>query len=355
MKIKNWHAGALAAAVLLGGSIVGVSQASAEETPPTIPTTPSVATDMGKIIDGVRSFDLTAAPVTQQISNFPIKTATVWGFNGGTPGPTLVAYEGEQIKITLHNELPPGNPTTIHTHGLHQPNQFDGVAGISQPDPIPVGGSFTYGPETPLHAGTFSYHSHTDGAVQDLRGLEGLILILPKKEPANQRVDVDVAMTLQQFFPPSEGALVDPFPPGTGSFAFHTINGKTGDAAGAPIEIKKGDKVRIRIYNGSQQTHSMHLHGHDEVLVSKNGHPVPRNALTEETTQPITPGDFFEIEFRADNPGNWIFHCHFPHHTTNKMLAGYNGAPVGMLRIFHYQGYAPVPPGYFAYSGKDGA
>jgi hypothetical protein len=143
-------------------------------------------------------------------------------------------------------------------------------------------------------------------------------------------------MTLQIFGWEKEGSLVQPF--GTGvakGLPFDTINGKTGDASGGPITIKQGDRVRIRIYNASQQTHAMHLHGHDEVVVSKNGHAVPQ---VRETTQTVNPGDFYELEFTANNPGNWIFHCHFPHHTANGISSGYNGAPVGMTRIFHYQG-----------------
>lgn len=77
----------------------------------------------------------------------------------------------------------------------------------------------------------------------------------------------------------------------------------------------------------------MHLHRHDEVAVSKNGHAIPQ---TFETTQNVSPGDFYDIEFTANNPGNWIFHCHFPHHSSNAMKAGFNGAPVGMNRIFRY-------------------
>ncbi len=93
----------------------------------------------------------------------------------------------------------------------------------------------------------------------------------------------------------------------------------------------------------------MHLHGHDEILVAKNGHAVPS---VRETTQDVAPGDFFDIEFTANNPGNWIFHYHVPHHTANKMMPGYNGAPVGMTRVFHYEGYQSVPPQYFRFQGK---
>lgn len=93
----------------------------------------------------------------------------------------------------------------------------------------------------------------------------------------------------------------------------------------------------------------MHLHGADLTLTSKNGHPVPN---VTETTQNVAPGDFFELQFTFDKPGNWIFHCHVPHHTSNAMKDGYLGAPVGMTRIFSTEGYQPaVAPEYFQYQG----
>ncbi len=326
---------------------------------PTIPTTPSVPTDFG-MIEGCRDaqplsaptpadqgctrvFRLTAEQFTQQIADFPVKTAMVWGYNGSTPGPTLVSYAGERVQFVVTNNLP--EPTTLHPHGLHQPNADDGVPAISQPTPIMPGQTYSYPPFTPGHIGTFAYHSHFSSAVQEMRGLDGMWAVLPRAEHQSVHVDHDFVMSLQEFFFTTEGELVKPFPPMTGDFDFFTINGKTGDASGGPITIEKGERIRIRLYNASQEDHSMHLHGQDEVLVSKNGHA---NSAVRETTEDIGPGNFSEIIFNADNPGNWVFHCHFPHHTANMKTAGYEGAPVGMLRVFHFAGSPEVPAQYFS-------
>ncbi|MBX9578818.1 MAG: multicopper oxidase domain-containing protein [Gemmataceae bacterium] len=298
----------------------------------------------GTLVGNTRSFELTASQFTQQIANFPIKTAQVWGYNNSTPGPTLIANEGEAVRVTITNRLP--EPTTIHFHGMHQPNEDDGVAGISQPNPIQPGETFTY-EFTPGHAGTFAYHSHTKSAVQELRGLDGFFIIQPRDVPAEQRVDRDFAMTLQQFTPPGEGALVNPFPPG-GEFPFSTINGKTGEASGGPITVNVGDRIRIRLYNASNLSHAMHLHGADITEVARNGHPSPP---VTETTVNVAPGEFVDVEFTFDQPGNWIFHCHFPHHTSNMMLDGFNGAPVGMTRVFNTAGFPAPPAEYFAFDG----
>jgi len=344
---------ALVAAVLIPLATSGSDQPAARAAtgrvvPPTLPVTPSVRTLRGMRRGGTRTFHLTASQFTQQIANFPIKKVQVWGYNRSTPGPTLIAYRGERIRVVVTNGLP--EATTVHFHGAGAPNRFDGVAGISQPDPIPVGKSFTY--SFVVHrAGTFAYHSHTDSAVQELRGLDGFLLVMPRRVRARDKVDEDFAMALQQFAPPAEGGLVAPFPPGTGDFPFSTINGKTGDASGSALTIHRGDLVRIRLYNASNLSHSMHLHGMPFEEVSKNGYAIPRSARSPETTVNLAPGEFVDIEFRANNPGNWIFHCHVPHHTSNKMMDGYHGAPVGMTRIFHYAGYRAVPAGYFRFAG----
>lgn len=331
---------------------------------PTIPDTPSVGDYFGSLrcsagattdprkpapSSCTRVFHLTAMQFVQQVANFPHQSATVWGFQAGslppsTPGRTLISYAGERVQIVETNELP--EPTTIHPHGLHQPNIADGVAGVSQPNPIQPGTTYDYPAFRPGHVGTFAYHSHFDSAVQEMRGLDGMWVVLPRAEHQSVHVAEDEVMTLQIWDFQSNDQLVKPFgEPVGGKFPYDTINGKTGDASGGPITIHNGDLVRIRVYNASQEVHAMHLHGQDEVLVAKNGHEV---APVRETTQTVSPGDFFDIEFRADNPGNWIFHCHFPHHTTNGMNSGYNGAPVGMTRIFHYAGYALVPSQYFS-------
>lgn len=339
----------IAAAVgVMIASVVGARDERKVEPP--VPETPGVETEFGELADGVRTFEVTASEFAHQVANFPVETVRVWGYNESTPGPTLVAYEGETVRVELSNDLE--DPTTIHFHGMHMPNEDDGVAGISQVHPVAPGEEHVYEFE-PGHAGTFAYHAHTDGAAQTLRGLDGVFVVLPTQEPASKTVDRDFVFTLQEFAASEEDQLVEPFPEG-GHFGFHTMNGVTGEAAEGPITISEGDRIRIRLYNASNSSHAMHLHGHDFEVVSRNGHPVPQSALHRQQTQNVAPGEFFEIEWTADRPGNWVFHCHVPHHTTNHGQSGFNGSPVGMTRIFHYEGYDPVPDHYFEYEGSGG-
>lgn len=67
----------------------------------------------------------------------------IWVFNRTLPGPTLVAYSGSEVRITVKNELKV--PTAVHWHGIHMKDRFfyDGVVNISQPQ-IEPNGVMTY-------------------------------------------------------------------------------------------------------------------------------------------------------------------------------------------------------------------
>lgn len=370
----------LGAAVALSGQAAGSDRgrddARGGRTAPTVPITPSVATYEGEKNGNTRTFRLTATEFKQQLATFPIKTATVWGWQvtgrpqtASTPGPTLVAYEGERIRFVVTNEL--SQPTSLHPHGTHQPNRNDGTAGIDF-EPIDPGETRTYAPYAPGHAGTFAYHTHTNTATQEPRGVAGLITILPQRVKAKDKPDVDIGMTLQTFNPDGpdaddsavpgeggkrlddsdEGGLIAPMPDDRGMFPFFTINGKTGDASNTgvpgapsgPIKVRRGDLVQIRLYNASSMSHSMHLHGMDMTLVDINGHPVSPQTVT---TKAIAPGEFFTLRFRANNPGTWIFHCSFPDHQANASQSGFQGAPVGMTRVIQVGDGSEVPAEYF--------
>ena len=320
---------AVVAAVIAGGCSDGATGPNANVTP-TMPVTPDVVDLPSQVVNGAREFHVTASVFQQQLATFPFQKAEVWGYNGSTPGPTAIAYDGEKIRFVVTNNLP--EPTTVHFHGMHEPNEDDGVAGISQPTPIPVGATFTY-EFTPGHTGFFAYHAHTNSARQELKGLDGVFVILPKSEKAKDHVDRDYLFTLQSFFFDGEAKPVVVFPPG-GEFNFHTMNGKTRDAA-TELSAKVGETIRLRFYNASQLDHSMHMHGFDMTIVSQNGHERPEDGRYAVTTVDEGPGNFFEVTFRPDKPGKWIFHCHFPHHTSNAMMDGPNGSPVGMARVFN--------------------
>ncbi len=85
-----------------------------------------------------------------------------------------------------------------------------------------------------------------------------------------------------------------------------TINGKSYPNTD-PIEVRPGERVRLKLFNMSMEDHPMHLHGHTFQVVAINGQPVD-GPLKDTLT--LHHMDEYDIEFVANNPGTWLFHCH---------------------------------------------
>jgi hypothetical protein len=93
------------------------------------------------------------------------------------------------------------------------------------------------------------------------------------------------------------------------------------------ILIKKGENVRMIIYNGSMMRHPMHLHGHDFRVLNGQGENAPLKNIID-----IMPMETDTLEFNANMEGDWFFHCHILYHMMS-----------GMGRVFTYQNQSPNP------------
>jgi FtsP/CotA-like multicopper oxidase with cupredoxin domain len=105
----------------------------------------------------------------------------------------------------------------------------------------------------------------------------------------------------------------------------YTINGKSFPDI-PPIIVKKGDLVKIHIENKSNAIHPMHLHGHTFQVLTRNGKTLTGSQIYLDTIN-VLPGESYDIAFKANNPGLWMFHCHDLHH-----------AAAGMDTMLEYQG-----------------
>ncbi|GAA0392100.1 multicopper oxidase domain-containing protein [Paenibacillus motobuensis] len=85
--------------------------------------TPNVPNLPHTLQDGFKHFELIAEPVKQEI--LPGLFLKAWGYNGTTPGPTILVNPGDWVNIRVYNRLPV--PTSVHWHGLNVPNAMDGV------------------------------------------------------------------------------------------------------------------------------------------------------------------------------------------------------------------------------------
>jgi manganese oxidase len=261
--------------------------------------------------NGVKEFHLVAEPVVREMTEG--FKAHLWGYNGQSPGPTIEVVEGDRVRIFVTNKLP--EVTSVHWHGQRLPNGMDGVTGLTQP-PIAPGKTFVY-EFVAQRPGTFMYHPHADEMVQMAMGMMGFWITHPKqKNPLIDEVDRDYVFLLNAYdidpgaATPKIMTMLD--------FNLWTWNSRVFPGI-APLVARKNDRVRIRIGNLTMTNHPIHLHGHEFTVTGTDGGPTPRGSRWPEVTTDIAVGQMRQIEFVADEEGDWAFHCHKSHHTMNAM------------------------------------
>lgn len=264
--------------------------------------------------NGVKEFHLVAEPVEREFA--PGMTARLWGYNGQSPGPTIEVVEGDRVRIFVTNRLP--EHTAVHWHGQRLPNGMDGVGGITQPQ-IPPGKTFVYEFEA-RRPGTFMYHPHADEMVQMAMGMMGMWVTHPRgRHPLIERVDRDFCFLLAGYdidpgsAVPRVNTMLD--------FNLWTFNSRVFPAIDS-LNVRKGDKVRIRVGNLTMTNHPIHVHGHEFAVTGTDGGPVPKAARWPEVTVDVAVGQMRQVEFVADEEGDWALHCHKSHHTMNAMGHG---------------------------------
>ena len=275
----------------------------------------------------VRYFHLVVEPIKHKI----LSTITLdgLGYNGSTPGPLIVIYQGEWIRLTVENRL--DEPTALHVHGLAKPNSQDGMPAIEPTPRIEPGKSFTY-KFCCWQSGTFFYHSSE--VFQVTRGLLGGFVVLPREESLLpwQIPNHDYTLILQQWsIPQPELGKVTPGIYTPNKFDqnpnFFTINGKAFPDT-TPMHTRLGEKVRLRFINKSSNSHSMHLHGHDFRVIEVDG--FPRHDMMQDTID-VASGIRWDVDFIANNPGIWPLNGTKSFHQSN------NGeAPGGMITRLKY-------------------
>lgn len=294
--------------------------------------------------DGVKEFHLVAEPVVREFA--PGMQVNLWGYNGQSPGPTIEVVEGDRVRIFVTNKLP--EHTSVHWHGQLLPCGMDGVTGLTQPG-IQPGKTFVY-EFVARHAGTFMYHPHADEMQQMAMGMMGFWVTHPKN-PRQHAVDRDYVMLLSSYdiepgsYTPRTNTMLD--------FNLWTINSRVFPGLD-PMVARLGDKVRIRVGNLTMTNHPIHLHGHRFEVAGTDGGWVPKSARWPEVTTDVAVGQMRAIEFVADAPGDWAFHCHKSHHTMNAM-----GHDVPTLIGVDHRGVAKkinkLVPGYMVMGDKGGS
>ena len=261
--------------------------------------------------DGTKVFHLTAELANWQVDT--TRTVRAWTFNGTVPGPWIKVNVGDKVRVVVNNKLPMS--TGVHFHGIEVPFAMDGVPDVTQ-KPIKPGDSFTYEfvAKTPMLG---MYHSHHDAQVQVPNGMLGVFQVGNVALPPNTGpIAKEVPMVL------NDAGVIG-----------LSINGKSFPST-LPIMAKVGDWVQIDYYNEGLQIHPMHLHGIPQLVIAKDGYPLP--APYRADTILVAPGERYTTLVHAtadflgpnNTPGIWAFHCHILTHAE-----GPNGM-FGMVTTF---------------------
>ncbi|MDA0991718.1 MAG: multicopper oxidase domain-containing protein [Verrucomicrobia bacterium] len=278
-------------------------------TPPVEVITPDLEKLKGKMVRGAREFQLRATPVRREL--LPDIWMNAYGYNDLFPGPVLEMYQGERVRIVLRNDLP--EETTLHAHGLELPVSMDGIPAVTQ-DYVKPGETFVY--EFDVHQeGSYFLHPHV--AMQEAVGMVVPFIIHPKVAHSPV-VDRDFVLVTQQF-----SMLANASIPNTNAmdWNFLTINGRCGPYT-TPLVCKLGERVRIRFINFSTlHQHPMHLHGHTFWITGTEGGRIPESAWIPSNNVVVGVAQTRDVEFIANNPGDWVLHCHMFHHMMNHMVS----------------------------------
>ncbi len=283
-----------------------------------LPPVPFVQPDVPRLawkwVDGVKEFHLHVGPTRREI--LPGQYFDMYGANGSMPGPFVEATQGDTVRMVVHNHL--AEATTVHWHGAELPNNMDGVPGVTQ-DFIEPGTSYVY--QFRVHqAGTFFYHVHVP--FQEANGLVGFFIIHPQIawDPV---VDRDFGLLVSNVSIPANSTITTPFSgehPGLTATLGHNwqmINGRSGPYT-TPLVCKLGERVRIRLFNFSPVTiHSIHMHGTNFWLTGREGARTPKTAWISRNTEAIHVAQATDLEFIANDAGDWVVHCHMASHMLN--------------------------------------
>lgn len=263
--------------------------------------------------------------------------AATWGYNGTVPGPEIRIRAGDVLHAPLRNALP--EPTTIHWHGISLVNSMDGTPGLTQA-PVEPGTGFDYEFVVP-EAGTHWYHAHSGYQLD--RGMYGALIVEPRTEelaydreytvllddwrdglaPSADDASLDDAghggtapvgaipgRGLGGYGPgtttPDPGAAADPEPDrvsfGGRYYPLMLVNARP-PADPAVFEVRRGDRVRLRVVNVAADTgFRFAIAGHRLTVTHSDGMPV--EPVTVDTIR-LGMGERYDVLVDAGAPGAW--------------------------------------------------
>jgi FtsP/CotA-like multicopper oxidase with cupredoxin domain/Cu/Ag efflux protein CusF len=351
---------------------------------PPIPCASERAVVLGRDLDGDGDSDdidlhLEVDEIQEEV--YPGQYETFWVFApegkgmcspARLPGPTVRVEVGDHVRIHLHNTH--YLPHTIHFHGTIHPNAMDGVPDFTQA-PVMPGETFTY-EFVAKQPGTFWYHCHVQPDVHVLMGLAGMFIVEPNRPRNNfrhlivgagripdlARAEIEqgyrreyslVYMDIDDRLNRIPATYTDPreierrmhrdYDVTQRRPNIFLLNGRSFPFTlrDTPIEVKSGERVKLRILNAGARAIALHTHGHHPILTDLDGYPVPSAMRYARDVFSILPAQRVDLDLRpgtddryASGPGVWLVHDHTEPAVTNN---GIN--PGGDLTTIVYDGF----------------
>lgn len=283
-------------------------------------------------------------------------------YNGKIPGPPITIQEGEFVKIVLHNQMKVS--TSLQFHGIVVPHSVGGIPRTGQ-GLVEPGQTFIY-QFVARQPGTFWYHPQLIHPNQKQLGLYGPIIVQPKLKSRPYDQDLTLMFSELRKAPqavsgsaagkvaPAKASqakvkIVDPDEPSDGepsksnfrAVAWtdgatppevetdYLINGKPAPSIPA-IELRKGERVKLRLINAGQEVIPLQLSGHKMEIVSINGGDRLEPHVFRDTIA-LNPSERVDVEFTADNPGVWSLSSESAHQSSRK-----GRFPGGMALVVRY-------------------
>lgn len=283
----------------------------------------------------IKKFTLTAQESELQIA--ADISMPVWTYNGTVPGPEIRVAQGDFVQVELRNELEV--PVTIHWHGYPLLSPMDGIPGVTQ-DAVKPGETFTYEFSADV-AGTYWYHSHQEGSTQVDKGLYGALVVEPRNK---EHIDKDFTLILDEWMsdPSAMSSMDNSDQSASGSsgatesgmagmdmsgmdmsgnsqmteeemmayyYDIYTVNGKSGDMI-APLEVNKGEVVKMRFVNAGYRSHGIHIPGQDIKVVGTDGQDIYDPGIIKDQIINIAPGERYDVEFTVSSEDNFVIDAH---------------------------------------------
>jgi multicopper oxidase len=221
--------------------------------------------------------------------------------NAGSDTPFRVAVGGHPMTVT-HTDGFPVEPVTVDALVVAMAERYDVVVTVAEPGVFPV---------------VAVAEAKAAQAMAVIRGGPG-DLPKPDAQPAelNRRVlqldDLHAAPRVRLAPRRPDRRYVVELGGGTEGYVW-TVNGRPmGDL---PLDVREGQRIRLAFSNDTTMFHPMHLHGHTFQVVLPSGEPGPRKDTTI-----IRPDRPVAVDFDADNPGQWMLHCHNLYHQQGGMM-----------------------------------